>query len=113
VLLPHGGHAQEQFLQAGHVALGRGAEAVEERERTQRGIRHVGVAVGQRRDADLDVLHDLDRRAAGGAGHDRADEHVVDDADEHLHAAGRDHPLGEELLDLRALRGDARGHFDA
>ncbi len=101
---------QQRLLERRHVGPRRVPVAVEQGERRERSD-HLGrVPVRQRRDPHGDVPEQLHAAPAGAAGDHRAEEPVVDHADQHLDA-GRHHALDEEALDRVTGCGQVRGHL--
>ena len=69
--------AAQDVLERGHVGGRRAAMPGEQRERRERARHLVHVALGQRREPDGASVEQLDRGAAGCAGHDRAEQRVA------------------------------------
>ena len=66
----------------------RAPHALEQREALQLAQHPVGLVAAERRDAEGDVAEHLDEHAAEADHHDRPEERVLGDADDHLDAAG-------------------------
>ena len=92
-------HAQQQLAQRVEVRRRMAAIALQQRQARESVQELVGVAVGQRRDAEPHVAEDLDVDAAQAERDQRAEQRIVGDADHRFDAAG-DHRLDQHAVDL-------------
>src|SRR4029077_8108127 len=88
---------QQYVFEGSDVRPRRTPIAVQLRKRSERTDHSVGVAAGDRGDANRNILQELGRGPPRTAGQHRAEVLVLDDADDHLDAAV------DDRLDLISL----------